>query len=49
MRHDGVRGMFVISTPMTEKEIDKAVKAFESSLEVLKPYAAEAAPGLIAG
>ncbi|MBL7177328.1 MAG: aspartate aminotransferase family protein [Desulfobacteraceae bacterium] len=41
------RGMFVVSTPMTEKEIDRAVKAFESSLKILKPYAAEVVPELI--
>ncbi|MEE9437194.1 MAG: aspartate aminotransferase family protein [Candidatus Adiutricales bacterium] len=41
------RGMFVISTPMTEKEIDRAVEAFEGSLETLKPYAREEAPGLL--
>jgi glutamate-1-semialdehyde 2,1-aminomutase len=41
------RGMFVISTPMTEKEIDQAVEAFEGSLEILKPYAREETPGLL--
>jgi glutamate-1-semialdehyde 2,1-aminomutase len=33
------RGMFVISTPMTEKEIDHCVNNFEESLELLKPLA----------
>ncbi|MBW2053454.1 MAG: aspartate aminotransferase family protein [Deltaproteobacteria bacterium] len=42
------RGMYITSTPMTNKEIDKAVKAFTSSLETLKPYVAEVAPDLIA-
>jgi glutamate-1-semialdehyde 2,1-aminomutase len=41
------RGMFVVSTPMTEKEIDKAIKVFESSLKILKPYAADVVPELI--
>jgi glutamate-1-semialdehyde 2,1-aminomutase len=41
------RGMFVVSTPMTEKEIDKAIKVFESSLKILKPYAAEVVPDVI--
>jgi glutamate-1-semialdehyde 2,1-aminomutase len=41
------RGQFAVSTPMTEKEIDQALKAFEGTLQVLKPYAAEAAPHLI--
>jgi glutamate-1-semialdehyde 2,1-aminomutase len=41
------RGMFVVSTPMAEKEIDRAIKVFESSLKILKPYAAEVAPELI--
>ncbi|MBW2621775.1 MAG: aspartate aminotransferase family protein [Deltaproteobacteria bacterium] len=41
------RGMFVVSTPMTESDIDLAVEAFEGSLKVLKPYAREEAPGLL--
>jgi len=41
------RGMFVISTPMTEKEVDKAVRAFETSLKLLKPYAAAVTPDLL--
>ncbi|MEN8247034.1 MAG: aminotransferase class III-fold pyridoxal phosphate-dependent enzyme, partial [Thermodesulfobacteriota bacterium] len=35
------RGMFTISTPMTEIEIDKAIEMFEASLELLKPLAVE--------
>ena len=42
------RGMYAISTPMTDTEIGQAVEAFEATLRMLKPYAAEAAPHLIA-
>jgi len=35
------RGMFTVSTPMTENEIGKCVESFEQSLELLKPLAAE--------
>ena len=33
------RGMFTVSTPMTEEVIDKAVGIFEASLQLLKPLA----------
>jgi glutamate-1-semialdehyde 2,1-aminomutase len=42
------RSSFVISTPMTEREIDKTVQAFGEALEFLKPYVAEATPNLLA-
>ena len=42
------RGFFTVSTPMTEKEIDKAGEVFADCLEVLKPYVAEVAPHLLA-
>lgn len=32
------RGLFVISTVMTEAEIDKAISVFSDSLDVIKPY-----------
>lgn len=32
------RGLFVISTVMTDAEIDKAISAFEHSLDVISPY-----------
>ncbi len=35
------RGMFTVSTPMTENEIDKCIKIFGESLELLKPLADE--------
>ena len=41
------RGMFVVSTPMTESDIDSAVEAFEGSLQTLKPYARDEASGLL--
>jgi glutamate-1-semialdehyde aminotransferase len=42
------RGLFCISTPMTEVEIDRACEALEGALVALKPLAAEEAPHLIA-
>jgi hypothetical protein len=33
------RGMFVVSTPMTEKQIDTCVTNFEAALRMLKPLA----------
>lgn len=41
------RGMFNISTPMKEKEINSALEAFRAALNTLKPYAAEKAPHLM--
>jgi glutamate-1-semialdehyde 2,1-aminomutase len=35
------RGMFVVSTPMTEKQIDTCVANFEAALRMLKPLADE--------
>ncbi|MDH4137254.1 MAG: hypothetical protein OEW09_11145, partial [Anaerolineae bacterium] len=42
------RGAYNISTPMTEKEVDQALEAFGATLEILKPYATEETPHLIA-
>ena len=42
------RGMFCISTPMTEAEIDFALGALEGALRTLKPYMREVAPRLLA-
>jgi len=42
------RGMYAVSTPMTEKEIARTVAAFEATLNVLKPYVAEETPHLLA-
>jgi len=41
------RGMFAVSTPMTGKEIDRAVSAFEGALEKLKPVVDEELPHLL--
>jgi len=41
------RSMYVLSTPMTEQIVDKVVNAFEGTLELLKPYAAEVYPHLL--
>jgi glutamate-1-semialdehyde 2,1-aminomutase len=42
------RGLFCISTPMTEADVDEAVHAFNATLQTLKPYITEAAPHLLA-
>jgi len=42
------RGMLVISTPMTDDEIDKATSVFAEALAVLSPYIAARFPQLIA-
>jgi glutamate-1-semialdehyde 2,1-aminomutase len=41
------RSMYVLSTPMTEQIVEKVVKAFEGTLELLRPYAAEEFPHLL--
>lgn len=43
----GVRGVMSVSTPTQESDIDQALAAIGSTLNTLKPYAAEAAPHLI--
>jgi glutamate-1-semialdehyde 2,1-aminomutase len=42
------RGMFIVSTPMSEVEIDKTVAAFAGALDMLKPYIAARHPQLVA-
>ena len=42
------RGMFVVSTPMTESEIDTAIEVFEKALNVIKPYIDAQTPHLLA-
>ncbi len=42
------RGMFVLSTPMTEDEVDSAIEAFDGTLTLLKPYIADTLPHLLA-
>lgn len=41
------RGMFCISTPMTEADVNEAMQAFDATLETLKPYMAERTPHLL--
>ena len=41
------RGMFCLSTPMTQGDIDKAVVAFRETLSILKPYIANTTPHLL--
>lgn len=41
------RGLMNISTPMTQETIDRVVGIFGDTLHDLKPYVAQAAPGLI--
>lgn len=41
------RGMFCISTPMTTADVDEAIRAFDATLGILKPYIAEKAPHLL--
>ena len=41
--HIGTRGIFTISTPMTESLIDETLEAFAGALEELKPTAVESA------
>jgi len=41
------RGMFNLSTPMGEAELEGVCQAMKGSLEELKPYIEKAAPGLI--
>ncbi|CAB1082919.1 Glutamate-1-semialdehyde 2,1-aminomutase (EC [Olavius algarvensis Delta 1 endosymbiont] len=41
------RGMFIISTPMSEVEIDKAVAAFCGAMEMLQTYIAANHPQLV--
>jgi glutamate-1-semialdehyde 2,1-aminomutase len=41
------RGLYVMSTPMNQKEINTAVKAAEDTMKELKPYIADLWPELI--
>ena len=45
--HSAPRGMFIVSTAMTDKEIDRAIEAFENSIDVLNPYIVEELPHLL--
>ncbi len=41
------RGEFIISTPMSEQEIDRCVDEFTGTLEFMRPYISAAAPHLL--
>ena len=41
------RGQYAVSTPMTERHVDRAIAALEKALRVLKPFVQDVAPGLI--
>jgi glutamate-1-semialdehyde 2,1-aminomutase len=41
------RSMYVLSTPMTEQVVDQVVEAFEGTLEMLRPVAADIFPDLL--
>ena len=41
------RGMFCLSTPMTQGDIDNAVVAFRETLTILKPYIVDTTPHLL--
>ncbi|MEN8247011.1 MAG: aspartate aminotransferase family protein [Thermodesulfobacteriota bacterium] len=41
------RGMIVLSTVMTEEEVDQVIKVFKQTLELLKPFVAEKLPQLV--
>ena len=41
------RGMYVLSTPMTEDEIDTAIEAFSGTVKRLKPYIVDTLPHLL--
>ena len=45
--HAAPRGLFSLSTPMTEKDIDFAVQAFDGTINRLRPYVADALPHLM--
>ena len=42
------RGMFALSTPMTDADIEKAVGSFRETIGMLKPYIADELPHLVA-
>jgi len=42
------RGEFIISTPMTEKEVDRGIQGLKETFELLKPYIEENAAHLCA-
>ncbi|MEW6263039.1 MAG: aminotransferase class III-fold pyridoxal phosphate-dependent enzyme [Thermodesulfobacteriota bacterium] len=47
--HAAPRGFFNLSTPMSEREVDLTIAAFERTLAAVKPYVNEVLPHLIRG
>ena len=47
--HIAPRGMFALSTPMTENEVNTAIKIFEDTLKYLKPFVEDQLPQLLQG
>jgi glutamate-1-semialdehyde aminotransferase len=45
--HSAPGGMYIVSVPMAEPEIDKAVEAFKTALDLLKPFVVEDFPHLL--
>ena len=43
-----MRGEFIISTPMDEREVDKGIQGLKDTFEFLKPYMEETTAHLIA-
>ena len=43
------RGEFIISTPMSEREVDTCIQEFKETFLFMCPYIAETAPHLVAG
>ena len=41
------RGMFALSTPMTQADIDKAIVSFRETLSILKPFVTDQIPHLL--
>ena len=42
------RGEFIISTPMSEREVDTCIQEFKETFELMKQYIAETVPHLVA-
>jgi glutamate-1-semialdehyde 2,1-aminomutase len=45
--HSAPRGMYIVSTPMSQKEVDQAIGAFKETLALVKPAVQEGWPHLM--
>jgi glutamate-1-semialdehyde aminotransferase len=45
--HIAPRGMFALSTPMTENDVNGVIKTFEDTLKYLKPFVENQLPQLL--